>query len=687
MINPTEAREREYLEEVKTKLGDALERIDARVRRYAQEIQEQKTYLWENRAEMDHAEKVSTRQAVTQSVMTGEVILENKRRIQKLMPSPYFGRFDFTEHSRTQPLPVYVGIHAFFDEDQKSNLIFDWRAPISTLFYDCEIGKAHYQSPDGEIAGDIALKRQYRIRNGKMEFMLESGLNIVDDVLQQELSRASDERMKNIVATIQRDQNAIIRNEHSQVLIIQGVAGSGKTSIALHRIAYLLYQFKDSLTSKDILILSPNRVFADYISNVLPELGEEQIEETELESLAHELLDYQYKFQTFFEQNDLLLKNNDESLQRRIQIKSSLDFLKKLNEFAQHVEDTSFCPEDLMVRRRLVPAWFIQEAYEKARNMPMSERLARVATVIEKNMGIYYNKDLTAQDRAELKASIKKMSKSRTLRSAYKEFYEWLGEPELFKPAKNSILEYADVFPLIHLKMRLEGLKKSYKHVKHLLIDEMQDYTPVQYAVIARLFPCKKTILGDANQSVNPFGSSTAESIKTVFTQAYCAKLCKSYRSSYEITQFAQRIAPNAELIAIERHGEPPLVLGFGSQKAETEKIRAMIRAFPNRGYRTMGIICKTQKQAEHLHKALQSEECSVHLLGMRSASFVQGVVICTAQLAKGLEFDCVIVPQVSDDHYSTAMDKSLLYVACTRAMHELALTFVGKVTPFIPHE
>ncbi len=212
-----------------------------------------------------------------------------------------------------------------------------------------------------------------------MEFMLESGLNIQDDVLQEELSRASDDRMKNIVATIQRDQNAIIRNEEASELIIQGVAGSGKTSIALHRIAFLLYRYKDTLTSKDILIISPNRVFADYIANVLPELGEENIAETQMETIADELLEGKYRFETFFDQASRLLEKNDENLQRRIREKASLDFLKKLDEYAAHVEKTSFSPEDAQVDGYRFAAGFIEASYRKHRAMPAAARLRRVA--------------------------------------------------------------------------------------------------------------------------------------------------------------------------------------------------------------------------------------------------------------------------------------------------------------------
>ncbi len=685
MISKLEIEEKEYLEEVKVKLKNALEQINDKVRRYAQEIQEQKNYLWENKTGMDHVEKISVRQSVDQSVLTGEAVLDKSKRTQKLLTSPYFGRFDFIQDGQVQQLPIYIGIHAFFDEENNVSLIHDWRAPISTMFYDYETGPAQYESPGGKVSGEIVLKRQYRIRKGEMEFMLESSINIHDDILQKELSCASDDRMKNIVATIQRDQNTIIRNENSHVLIIQGVAGSGKTSIALHRIAFLLYRFKETITSKDILIISPNKVFADYISNVLPELGEETMPEIGIEELAHELLDREYKFQTFFEQVALLLEKNDKAFKHRIEAKASFQFLDKLKEYIAYIDDAYFVSTDLRVNGHLVPAWFMEERFKAYPQMSICNRLKKIAKDIECNIQIYYNYDITPKERSEIKAFVKRMFKFTTLRSLYKDFYAWLGTPELCKFVKSSAFEYSDVFPLIYLKMRWEGLK-SYDHVKHLLVDEMQDYTAVQYAVISYLFSCKKTILGDANQSVNPFSSSSSEEIQKVFLESDCVKLCKSYRSTYEITQFAQNISPNAELEVIERRGEDPAVICFENKEKEFEEIIRLAKEFLDSDYHAMGIICKTQKQAEQFYKHIKSKDCKAYLLTAQSESFIQGIIICTAHMAKGLEFDHVIVPEATDDNYATTMDKRMLYVACTRAMHRLTVTSVKTVTRFIKY-
>lgn len=679
-----EAEERARLADVQKRLRRAIEATEARLEHYARDIEEQKTYLSENRDEMDHVEKIASRESIDQSVRSGEFLLDKKRRLQKLERSPYFGRFDVVYRGAGgDPEPVYIGIHHFFDDEASENVVYDWRAPIATLFYDYETGPARYQSPEGEVECEIELKRQFRIQGGEIALMIDSEVHVVDDVLQEELNRSSDEGMKNIVATIQRDQNAIVRDEEASELIIQGVAGSGKTSIALHRIAFLLYRFKDTLSSDDILIISPNRVFADYISNVLPELGEETVNETMMDAVADKLLDGQYRFQTFFEQTAALVERGDEAMKRRLQYKASPEFLRQLDRYAEHIERAQFAADDIWIARRLIPGWLLDEIFRKHRSMPISERIRQLVREVEQKVGFEYNYDLMPHDRRELKAKVEKMVCRSTLRETYKGFYEWLGEPELFK-AVGGRLEYADVFPLIYLKMKLEGVRSPYRRVKHLLVDEMQDYTPVQYAVIEKLFPCKKTILGDANQSVNPYSASSSTDIRRVLRQSTCVTLNKSYRSSYEITQFAQRICPNPDLEAIERHGEEPQILAFGTRAQELAAIRAEVAEFEASSLNTLGIVCKTQKQARRVHDALAESVDQLTLLTEGSSSFTQGVVVCTAHMAKGLEFDEVIVPEASAKNYSSEMDRNLLYVASTRAMHRLLLTHAGPVTPFL---
>ncbi len=685
MFNPTETEERAYLEEVKAKLREAHTEINSRLSEYANQVQEQKDFFWANKTDMDRAEMAFTRETVAQTMRTGDTLLAARHRLERLAPSPYFGRIDFVRRdSQGQALPVYIGMHSF--DDPQRNVVFDWRAPISTLFYDFELGQATYRAPGGVIHGAVTLKRQFRIRKGRMEFMIESGLNIMDNLLQEELSRTSDERMKTIVATIQRDQNAIIRNEEDDVLIIQGVAGSGKTSIALHRVAFLLYRFKDQLTAKDVLILSPNKVFADFISNVLPELGEEPIAEMGMESLALGLLGERFRFETFFEQSQALSEGKDPALQQRVEAKSSFAFLQDLDKYVEHIEATRFSPVDIAVGGVLVPAAFVEHAYNRQGSWTPEKRIPDLVASVEYQVWRQSRVELTAQERTTIRAAVKSMFSRPALRTLYKKFFQWLGRPELFAGFR-ATLEYADVFPLIYLALRLEGaqsLETDFQGIQHLIVDEMQDYTAVQYAVLARLFPCRKTILGDISQSLNPWSPTTAQEIARVFRSAHCLKLTKSYRSSYEITQFAQSISPDPDLEPVERHGSPPRVHGCANQQQQLDLIRETLRRFSQGTYRTMGILCKTQRQAEELFGELGETTPPLHLLSASSSAFVQGAVICSPQLAKGLEFDLVLVTNASAQNYCSGLDRNLLYVACTRAMHELHLTHVGERTPFI---
>jgi DNA helicase II / ATP-dependent DNA helicase PcrA len=682
MINTTEQEEREYLEEIKEKLLLAIRRVDDRVKESSDELRQNKEYIYEHQSGMDEADMVSAGQSINRMAFTGESAVARKRKLLKLGDSPYFGRIDFKAESGGGRVPVYIGIYTFSDETARANLIYDWRAPISSMFYDFELGEAYYETPSGKIKGEILVKRQYKIREGKMEFMIENSVNIHDDILQKELSKSSDDKMKNIVATIQRDQNAVIRNETAPVMIIQGVAGSGKTSIALHRIAFLLYRFRDTIAAKDILIISPNKVFADYISNVLPELGEEQIPEMVIEELAVEALENKHPFQSFFEQVSSLLENHNEAFIERIQFKSSFEFLGKLNQYLIYLENNFFVPQELRVGTTVVPYPFIQEKFKAYHRIPLLKRFHEVVKDIQQHVRSSVDRKLTGREKAQIWEAVPKMIKLGNVFDLYKNFYNWIGKPHLFTMAAGEILEYADVFPLIYCRIRLEGIQ-SYDHVKHLLIDEMQDYTPVQYSVLSRLFKCKKTILGDVSQTVNPYSSSSSEGIQQIFPQGDTVKLFRSYRSTWEITAFAQNISRNPNLIAMERHGAVPEVIGFANNDEEAEAIKSLITKFKDSGYQSLGIICKTQDQAGFLFYELKALS-QVHLLTPDSTSFKEGIIITTAHLAKGLEFDEVIIPFASSRNYQTDVDKSMLYIACTRAMHQLTVTYSKEVTRFI---
>lgn len=676
-FNQTEKQEKEYLKQIISFLKKVIGNTDASVKDHVDTLAEYKDYIWSNK-DIDPHEIRSMRESILNHFALGESVINKRKRLTKILAIPYFGRIDFLEKKEnSKVMPTYIGIHTFYDPESRATLIHDWRAPVSSMFYDHELGEAGYRSPSGEIKGEISLKRQYRIRGGKMEFMIESALTVHDDILQKELSSNVDDKMKNIVATIQREQNWIIRNEDIRTLIIQGVAGSGKTSIALHRIAYLLYTFRDSISSKDILIISPNKVFSDYISNVLPELGEETVPETSMEQILSGVLEHKYKYQTYFGLVNELLEKPSSSLIDRIAYKASFGFISELDKFILHIENTYFKAADVKLTKYItIPAPFIEEQYLRFNRYPIRRRFDAMADYMLDMLKIQYAFTVTTAGRNLLKKEIRLMFAGNNDIQVYKDFFKWTNNPGMFKMRKGHTLEYSDLAPLAYLHLALEGNGNQPFRVKHLLIDEMQDYSPIQYKVIQKLFPCRKTVLGDAGQSVNPYGSSTAETIQKSLTASEIMKLCKSYRSTFEITDFAQKIHPNAELEPVARHGEKPQILQFGSAVEELSGIMGLISTYRKSGYKSLGIICKTEQQARKMADMLKSYANDISFLSSQSSAFVQGIVITSAHMAKGLEFDEVIIPQTDERNYRSEIDKSMLYVAVTRAMHRLTLTF-----------
>ncbi|MDR3974261.1 MAG: 3'-5' exonuclease [Bacteroides sp.] len=676
-FNQTEKQEKEYLKQIISFLKKVIGNTDASVKDHVDTLAEYKDYIWSNK-DIDPHEIRSMRESILNHFALGESVINKHKRLTKILAIPYFGRIDFLEKKEnSKVMPIYIGIHTFYDPESRATLIHDWRAPVSSMFYDHELGEAGYRSPSGEIKGVISLKRQYRIRGGKMEFMIESALTVHDDILQKELSSNADDKMKNIVATIQREQNRIIRNEDIRTLIIQGVAGSGKTSIALHRIAYLLYTFRDSISSKDILIISPNKVFSDYISNVLPELGEETVPETSMEQILSGVLEHKYKYQTYFGLVNELLEKPSSSLINRIAYKASFGFISELDKFILHIENTYFKAADVKLTKYItIPAPFIEEQYLRFNRYPIRRRFDAMADYMLDMLKIQYAFTVTTAGRNLLKKEIRLMFAGNNDIQVYKDFFKWTNNPGMFKMRKGHTLEYSDLAPLAYLHLALEGNGNQPFRVKHLLIDEMQDYSPIQYKVIQKLFPCRKTVLGDAGQSVNPYGSSTAETIQKSLTASEIMKLCKSYRSTFEITDFAQKIHPNAELEPVARHGEKPQILQFGSAVEELSGIMGLISTYRKSGYKSLGIICKTEQQARKMADMLKSYANDISFLSSQSSAFVQGIVITSAHMAKGLEFDEVIIPQTDERNYRSEIDKSMLYVAVTRAMHRLTLTF-----------
>ncbi|MDS2173451.1 3'-5' exonuclease [Nesterenkonia sp. CL21] len=464
------------------------------------------------------------------------------------------------------------------------------------------------------------------------------------------------------------------------------MAGSGKTSIALHRVAFLLYRFKDTVSADDVLILSPNKVFGDYISNVLPELGEDEVPETDVEGLARRLLDGLVDFETFGEQVTSLLDGTDPQAAERIRYKSTPEFVAELEGWISDRAEWGFTPESIRQQGEELSADWAAERYAALESWPLFTRLERLAegAVQRLKNAIPRRRTWTAADTRSVRKQVAAMFPDKDPWALYQSFYREGGRESMFRRMGRKKIEYADVFPLIHTILLTTRTASPYAEVRHLLVDEMQDYTPVQYAVLKQLFPCRMTILGDANQSVNPYSSSSAQAIRSIFPQADCLGLNRSYRSTLEITDFAQHISRNEKLTPVERHGPAPEVVPCSDREEEQAKILELISDFERSEHQSMGIICRTIDQARELDEVLRTHGVDATLLDYDSEELSGQIVLTSAHVAKGLEFDTVVVPGVDEENYRQDIDRGMLYIACTRAMHELTLTHHGRHCAFL---
>lgn len=657
-------------------LEEALENAEADVQHAGRDYMDAKRYMAEYRGEIDPNEMFQNELLLRQTDHTGALAVRTRDILAKLRESPYFARIDFSENGSLPPVPCYIGRFTFRHNSEL--LVFDWRAPVSSMFYDYETGPAGYDSPMGRVEGIITRKRQFKITDGVMEYAIESASSIQDDILQKELSHTSDEKMKSIIATIQREQNQIIRNESTKTMIIQGVAGSGKTSIALHRIAFLLYRFKNQLKSQNVTILSPNRVFGDYISGVIPELGEEPIFEIGFADIAR----VQLKQTLVFEPDRDPLEPHDENWAKRVCFKSTGEFVVLMNAYIEQLPNRIFEPRDYSFGRFTVDAGWISKRFSAYRSYPVKQRLSMTADDIYHR---FESENIMEDDLPKPRTILKSLTAMLTVKNSlalYKDFYRSLDLPRMFVMPAKKTLEWADVFPFLYIQAAFEGLKKS-PLTKHLVIDEMQDYTPIQYTVINLLFTCPKTILGDFGQSLNPHRRHTLSDLRQIYDGAEYVELNQSYRSTCEIMTFAKCIGGIHKLNPIERHGNIPDVTACADRQEELQMIEKAVRNFPSGNHATLGIITKTDREAGELYDALHLDE-QIHLLTPDSTNFKNGVTITSIRMAKGLEFDEVIIPDTDSRTYGSEYDRSLLYIACTRAMHDLTLLYTGIPSPFI---
>ena len=647
-----------------------------------------------------------------------------KEKYQKIAASPYFGRIDFAQEGGAEK-PYYIGTFNLINKDYNI-LVYDWRAPVSGMFYDFETGPASYECPKGVIEGMLTLKRQYKVEGGKLVYMFDSELKIDDEMLQQLLGKSADSKMKAIVTSIQREQNRAIRNEQYQNLIVQGPAGSGKTSVALHRAAYLLYKHRGEITEKNILIFSPNGIFNDYISNVLPELGEENLMQTTFESFMHHALRSDLATESYYSMMEYLFEGRERPTfavrSASMRIKSSASFHKLLKEYATYAQADGMHFEDLYFKKKLLlsaqeQAKLFSEDYaflpfvrrleklksrmqyllkpeEDALKKQVIQTLAEEKRILDRQELLLRTSAIVAGETKKTREAIERLTAFDLLKK-YRAFFDYLVQtvPEPMRAEAEQLraftlealdakqLFYEDQIALLYLKSVWGGVPKA-AGVRFVIIDEAQDYTPLQYEIFRLLFGhASLTILGDENQAIHPYlNVGSYETIAQVFPKesTLFLKLSKSYRSTYEISAFAAMLLGRDASQSIARHGEEPIMNGFSSLSELQNALMNDAAALTEQGHSSVGILTRTKKEAAELSTALRRKLRHKTILS-GDEGYARGVIVMPAYLAKGLEFDAVLIYNASAKSYAYEDERLYLYTACTRALHVLRVYYIGQ--------
>ncbi len=663
----------EFLEAVLQKLTIRLREIEKDLSEGQKEIENMHEYYWENYTEMDQYgyEDYDNRQALLQQSNANDEKRKLKHRFQRMLDAPFFGRVDFVFEDEEETRAFYIGIGNFAERAGMTPLIYDWRAPVSGLFYDYDKGPAAYEAPAGVIKGEIRAKWQYKIRGGRMVYAFESDTKIDDEILKQELGSSGDVKLKNIVQTIQKEQNEIIRNTKDKILVIQGAAGSGKTSIALHRIAYLLYHDRDRLKSSNVLILSPNSVFADYISHILPELGEENIREMSFDLFAYrELKDTAADCEDRYDHLERMMRFPDAKAEKRFRWKQSAEFAGEAEGFLALEEDSlmDFCDIDFR-GMHLSEQEVIHLFYDKFYDTPILKRMDAVMEYFIDAYETLRGRDIEEEDRELLQKKFDRMYVEKDIYEIYNRLLEYCGQEPLSKiPYERRKIPYEDVFPMLYLKYRLTG-ESVHKNIKHLVIDEMQDYSYLQYVILSRLFHCRMTILGDKAQTLDKEQRDVLLFLpKILGKDIRMVVMNKSYRNTWEIATFAAGISGISDIELLERHGKAVEERRFPTEDEMLSAIRENLNVGAD-GYETAAVITMTEEEASDICRLLQNRGVEASYMDRNSSAFRKGLTVTTFYLAKGLEFDQVFMIQGTREN---PLADQAEYICATRALHEL---------------
>jgi DNA helicase-2/ATP-dependent DNA helicase PcrA len=645
---------------------------------------------------------------ISQKIAEAENIGTRIAVLKRQAKSPYFARIDFLFDGEGEGEMIYVG-RASLEDGNSDILVYDWRSPIASLYYRFGVGRAFYEAPMGKMQGEILLKRQYEIKDGKLEFFFDADVQIVDEFLRKILSQNASPQMKSIVETIQKEQDAAIRDTSSDLVMVQGVAGSGKTSVALHRAAYLMYQgMSSSLKANNILILSPNSLFERYISNVLPELGEENADTAVLDDILAEALplrDVQGRSECMEEM--MAQGGKAEQLQKSLAFKSSPAFRAILDALASEMperwvkySDALFAGERIATKKEIrdrllstradIPLWMrleqaadfiIERAEDKNRAKKNRAEMARIAN--EAGSCMRFSVEGAYRRLFEDEKLFSRLSSGIKLPDCAKEALDYTRAR-----AFSSEIAYDDAAPLAYLSLKSARPTARWQNIRQVVIDEAQDYYPLHYEIFALLFAgAKYTVLGDVRQTVEKEESlSLYEGIQKILKKRNPSliTLDKGFRSSRQILSFASRFLAEGDAPqSFSREGKEPethAALGFG---ALVQAVASEVLSCEREGFSSIGLLCKSEKNARELYSALKGLLGERLVLGAAGRE-MGGATLLPIYMSKGLEFDCAIVCDADSANYDGEAGQRLLYIASTRALHRLAFYAAGEVSPLL---
>lgn len=731
--------EEQYLKDTLEMIKEQIQASGDKAENYKKNIVKAQKSMWEERSMQSDPSKEIDGAAIAwqhQSYMINEAksmtfFSQMRNNLERMVSAPYFARIDFDEKEFGEET-YYIGMGKLAEDDFSNIQVYDWRSPVCSMFYNYEIGQASYECPIGLIKGQLKLKRQYKIKDQLLQFMFDSGLKINDEMLQEILGKSTDDKMKTIVTSIQKEQDQLIRDESHQVLMIQGSAGSGKTSIALHRIAYILYRHRHNLNAKNMVIFSPNDVFNDYISDVLPELGEENVNLTTFTDYLENILNVG-KIEDWNSQMEQILSRGSKKSGLRkesIVFKTSEAFVNILKSYVVHLKENGFGFEDIMLGDDcFMSAKALRRMYQDNQEvLSPKQSLNRIRLRLhleleplikakKKELKNSYDRseDVLLEEEVDekLKSDVREAFKSVRrqindltrfdMRWLYKGLFKhlWLqkkvngGQTICHKALADytvrhmdsGYLFYEDALAVAWLKGALEGTINT-GDIKHVVIDEAQDYSRLHYEIFYQLFPrAEFTLLGDVNQSVNPYlRMGDYVHISDIFETKTVARvtLQRSYRSSKQIAAFCSHLLPYEDsTIYLDREGSEPYVEDSVDDAQLLVDIKRRIGQHCGQGHQSVAVICKTEKSAIDIHKKL-SEDMAIDVLTRKDIHYKQGVVVVPSYLAKGLEFDAVIVCANGHNNYREASERNLFYTVCSRALHELDVLYTGQKPLFL---